>query len=293
MSAFPISSSVGYALMGMHNGWVVPKSAMRGGDIVIMGRNGNALDGAGANGHTAVVLKTPGSGPDVPLGWVLTMESWGHHGPGFKLRRVDDWDMVMRIPGMSPGRLRAMEILTQRCVEARIPYSAAGGNNDHDSIPDRGDLNDYNHPSTYIGVDCSGFVFALFDYAWSAYAGTAVMTPEQLAALIAYLQEVDVEHGPITGHDVDNERRAHLLNRNGQVHIAGSKSYSEKYAPKQDIMRDLRLERRDRPTNGTFTDLNGVVWRWTEQGGNFPPVVQQVKGEVIPTSVIPGFPDGT
>lgn len=199
MSApFGLGSSVTYYLNGRDNKQgmkLVRMSEARPGDIAIWSGNGDPLDGGGAGGHTAVIEIVHGHND------FTCMESYGHHGVGRK-RRSGFWMWIVRVEGMTTAHLQQMSALTDRCVANRIQYYAGASNTDGDWPPDRADLNNYMHPWAAIGVDCSGFAWALFDCAWlyvrggSSIPTTPIpgeeddMTPEQERKLDAIYDAV-------------------------------------------------------------------------------------------------------
>lgn len=170
-SPFGLSSSVGYSKMGRDNGWLRTHAQVRVGMIAIFYGPGGWMTGGGPDGHTAVVNALPGPDrPDIPWDCIETMESRGHVGPCFMIRKLHWWREFVEVPGVTPARLESMRALTRRCIAAGIGYSALGGNRDNDSLPDRADLGDYQHPTGK--VDCSGDVFDLFDCAWQEHPTT-------------------------------------------------------------------------------------------------------------------------
>jgi len=157
-SPVPLGSTVTYAQWareGKYGLHVIPVSQADSGDWLGWSADGNMDDSGGQGGHGMIVDHR------LPNGDFATMESWGSHGPGFNTRRADFPTMAARLDGVTPAHVERMRELTRLCVAQGITYYAGSGDNDHDGLPDRADLNDGN------GVDCTGFNWDCWDYAFS------------------------------------------------------------------------------------------------------------------------------
>lgn len=118
-----------------------------------------------------------------------------------------------------------------------------------------------------------------------------VFTREQLDALIAFLKEIDVEHGLLADAKTDGAGRAVNLDRYGGVQIEGKPVvHASKYKPGQDLFRTLVITDRAQPIAGYAVDLNGVWWPWCEDGAPMPPAKNPV---TLPAGKIVDFPIGT
>jgi hypothetical protein len=292
-AAFPLSSSAGYAFMAKakQGGLSIVAVALSvlAGDIALMGPNGDAYAGNGPIGHCGIVVAVYYR---VGHWWVLCIESRGHHGVCLQERRLDWWSMFVRQAGWTEAHTRAArawEALydADTGTVARVTYYAGAGDNDHDGEPDRADIfGDGN------GIDCSGAVKLCADYAYD-HAGapaTPAFTREQLDAFIAYLKEIDVEHGYMAGAAVDDRGRVLVLDRQGGLHlcehagVVDVKWQGGKYSPGDDIMRELHLlNTTPGQLAGYAIDLNGNAWPFAEPGGTLPPTLASPQ---LPAAVI-------
>lgn len=281
---FPLSSSVGYWIMGLDGRAgmsIVDKNRVRPGDIAVYGRRGNPLDGNGPNGHCGVVLSI-----DYAAGRVVCMESRGSVGICFQPRAIDWWSGFVRVPNVSDEHVRLMrEFVTKYDARTgtvlRVGYYAKASDVNRDGVQDRAAVGDGN------GVDCSGLVFLVFAYAWF-HAGAPADSPppltrEQWAVIIAILKELDVEHGIAADFDIDDYGRKLVLDRWGGLHLTeqGGKvdvKWESRfpYEAGKDKARRVRLTRRSVPLAGYVLDQDGNLWPFTEKGGVLPPGVASV-----------------
>ena len=178
---FPLSSSAGYALLGVHASWVVPLRSAQPGDILIYDKYGDPYASDGPRGHTGILVEKS-------LTEWRTSESAGSNGVGFYKRSPSFWIMAIRVPG------------------------------------------------------------------------TAEVTPEQFAALLSALEQLDVEHGmavdcvlnpndPTSGYTLDRWGGIHWFGK--AVPVTGTG-----YWPGQDVARRLMITDWARG-RGYVMDLDG------------------------------------
>lgn len=131
---FMLSSTSGYALMAEHNGWWVPLSDVRRGDILLHSTNGDVFHSDGPVGHTELFDAKLSDGR-----WDCAGSSGSGKGVGIVPRHPSFWQAALRIPGLEdhsqPGMTpeqwaelaRALEELDVEHGQAVDTVCAAGG----------------------------------------------------------------------------------------------------------------------------------------------------------------------
>lgn len=92
---FPLTSSAGFALMGLHNGWLVSLRNVQPGDIVVHDKYGNPYESNGPRGHTGWVSTVNADGT-----WTTSESASSSNGVGFYTRPRSFWSLALRVPGL-------------------------------------------------------------------------------------------------------------------------------------------------------------------------------------------------
>ncbi len=105
---FPLSSTAGYAFMGLHRGWIVPLGDALPGDLLIHDKYGNPYASNGPRGHGEILVARNGAT------WRSAGSAGSKNGVNFYDRSPGFWSMAIRVPGM----------LDQVDAPAPPPYTA-------------------------------------------------------------------------------------------------------------------------------------------------------------------------